>query len=323
VIAAESYSGCGASNGCLAVTMIGNTPPDITACDNSGCISEAKLEANICNTLANKVVGYSCAVGGLAPSYGGLARTSADPPATSMVPSIVTNIARISKTMTAVAVLQLLTKNKITIDAKISPYLYTDWAQGLNINSLTFRELLTHTSGFGQLPNNACASGLDYFSLKAIIAGGVSSSNIGQPQYGNCNFALMRELMPALMGRPLNSIPDGSQRAQKSASLYVSQVNAYVFRLVGIPPRECKPPAGTGDILSYPFPAGTTSGVDWGDATLICGGGGWALSGNDIFNVVNDLANSNALLTNAEKQQMFANCLGWDCAKRLPQSLRL
>jgi hypothetical protein len=316
VIAAESYPGCGASNGCMAITMISNTPPDITACDNNGCISEAKLEANICNTLANKVVGYSCAVGGLAPSYGGLARTSTNPPVTSMVPSLVTNIASVSKTMTSVAVLQLLTKNKITIDSKISPYLYTDWSQGLNINALTFRELLTHTSGFGQLPNNACGNGLDYFSLKAIIAGGVSSSNIGKPQYGNCNFALMRELMPALMGQPLNSIPDGSQRAQKSASHYVTYMNAHVFKPVGIPPRQCKPPAGTGDILSYPFPAGSTSGIDWGDWTLLCGGGGWVLSGNDIFNVVNDLANGKALLTNAEKQQMFSDCLGWDCAVR-------
>lgn len=75
-------------------------------------------------------------------------------------------------------------------------------------------------------------------------------------------------------------------------------------------------PAGTNDIFSYPFPAGTISGTDWGDWSLQCGSGGWVLSAGDIFKVINDLATGNVLLTNAEKKQMFTDCLGWDCAVR-------
>jgi CubicO group peptidase (beta-lactamase class C family) len=88
------------------------------------------LQANICATLNNHVVGYSCLVGGLRPMSGGLARTSANPPSTPMAPSLVTDIASVSKTMTATGILQLLANDGLTIDTKISPYIYSDWKQG-------------------------------------------------------------------------------------------------------------------------------------------------------------------------------------------------
>ena len=317
IATAGSYQGCNnGSSACYGITLIGNTPPDIAACDSQGCISEAKLTANICGTLANHVVGYSCEVGGMAPQYGGLARTATDTPQTPMTPDLVTNIASVSKTMTATAILQILAKDGLTIETKISKYLYPDWVQGPNVNQITFHELLTHSAGFSQLPNNACGNDITYSALEGIVAGGVTSSNIGQPEYGNCNFALLRELMPALLGQPLTNLPNGAQRAQASSNLYISYVNANVFQPVSVPVSACKPPSGTNYILSYPYPAGTTAGDSWGDWSLMCGSGGWVISGDDIFRVVNDLATGNTLLTSAEKQQMFSDCLGWDCAVR-------
>jgi hypothetical protein len=315
VMTAQTYQGCNnGSNQCFVTTMIDNSPADITACDPQGCISEAKLSANICGTLANRVVGYSCEVGGMRPAFGGQARTDTDPPSTPMTPDLVTNIASVSKTMTTIAVLQLLAKDGLTIDTGISPYIYPEWTQGTNISQLTFKELLTHTSGFGQL--SGCPNGNTYSALKTLVANGVQLADIGKPQYGNCNFSLLRELMPALMGQPLTGIPDGQQRANQSSTLYINYMNTHVFQPVGVPVSACKPPKGTDDILSYPFPAGTTSGTDWGDSSLKCGAGGWVLSGDEIFRVTNDLATGNVLLTNAEKHQMFTDCLGWDCAVR-------
>jgi len=242
-----------------------------------------------------------------------------------MSPDLVTDIASVSKTMTAIAILQLLAKNGLTIDTKISPYIYSDWTQGAYVNQLTL-ELLTHTSGFGQLPNSICGNSITYSALQTLVADGVTQANIGQPSYGNCNFALLRELMPALSGQspiclsilglPLGCFPYGAQRAEMSSTLYINYLNANVFQPVGVPVSACKPPAGTNDILSYPSPAGTTSGTDWGDWSLQCGGGGWVLSANQIFSVINGLANGSALLTNVETGQMFSDCLGWDCAVR-------
>jgi Beta-lactamase len=316
VLTADTYQGCNGPSQCFATLMIGNTPADITACDSQGCISEAKFLSNICGTLANQVVGYSCLVGGLRPVFGGQARTNADPPSTAMAPDLPTDIASVSKTMTATGILQLLAKDGLSIDTKISPYIYPDWTQGPNISQLTFKELLTHSSGLGQLPQGACGNDITYSGVKSVVASGVTATNIGAPSYGNCNFALLRELMPALSGQTLTTFPDGSLRALQSSSLYMNYMNAHVFQPVSVPSSQCKPPTGTNDILSYPNPAGTKSGNDWGDWSLDCGSGGWMLSADEIFRVINDLATGNVLLTSAEKKQMFTNCLGWDCAVR-------
>jgi hypothetical protein len=313
VLAASVYRGCG-SNICLATVMIANTPADITACDPQGCISEAKFAANLRTALADQVVGYSYLVGGMRPVAGGQARTSSNPPGLAMSSDLLTDIASVSKTMTSVGVLQLLARNGLTIDTKISPYLYADWNQGPNIDRLTFKELLTHTSGLGQLPQSLCGTSITYSALKAVVAGGVTAANLGKPSYGNCNFALLRELMPALLGQSLDKLPDGPQRAKQSSALYINYMNAHVFQPVGIPSRGCDPELGV--ILSYPFPAGSTSGLDWGDWSLQCGSGGWVLSANDIFKVVDDLVTGNVLLTAAWKKLMFNDCLGWDCAVR-------
>lgn len=315
VLAADSYGNCG-SGSCFGIVLISNTPADITACDSQGCISEAQLSANIGAALANKVVGYAYLVGGVRPGYGGQARTNANPPALPMAPDLVTNIASVSKTMTAVAVVQLLSRAGLTVDTKISSYIYSDWKQGTNIGQLTFKHLLTHSSGFGQLANGACGNDITYSALKSVVAGGVTASNIGKPQYGNCNFALLRELMPALQGQSLKNYPDGPQRAKQSSDMYINYVNAHVFQPVGVPVSQCKPPSGSNDILSYPYPAGSTSGDNWGDWSLMCGSGGWVLSANNIFNVIKDLATGNTLLTSTQKKQMFSQSLGWDSAVR-------
>ena len=233
-----------------------------------------------------------------------------------MTPDLVTDVASVSKTMTATAILQLLAKDGLPITTKISSYVYPDWTQGTNISQLTFQELLTHTSGFGQVPGNACGNDITYSALETIVAGGVAAADIGKPQYGNCNFALLRELMPALQGQPLTGYANGAARAQQSSAMYVNYMNANIFQPVGVGASACKPPPGNNDILSYTNPAGTTSGDDWGDWSLQCGSGGWVLSANQIFDVVNNLATSNTLLTSAEKKQMFSDCLGWDCAVR-------
>ena len=133
---AASYA-CG-SGKCFVTTMIANTPNDVVSCDASGCISQAKLAQNICGTLAGKVVGYACEVGQVRPGYGGQARTATDG-ALAMMPHLVTNIASVSKTITAVAVIKMLASKGLTVDTKISPYIYSEWSQGQNIGQLTFR----------------------------------------------------------------------------------------------------------------------------------------------------------------------------------------
>jgi len=305
------------------------SPAASIACDPSGCISVSRFSANISKALHNKVVGYVSIVGGARTMFEGQARTSADPPRTAMLPDLPTNIASVTKVLTTIAVVQSLAKHGLTLDTKIWPYLYRDWHRGPLINTITFRDLLTHAAGFRA---NCGGSNTTYAILKQQIASGVKKSDMVDSSgnrvhaYNNCNFAIFRELLPQMERRSIRLQPE-SVRAAQSAAFYIAYMNEHVFKPVGVPTRACRPPKGPNNMgtyrypamLSYPFPAGTTHGNDWGDWTLACGGGGWVLSAGDLYRVVNDLARGHALITAAEKAEMNAsapNCIGWDCSVR-------
>lgn len=298
----------------MAPLLAACPPRDITACDPLGCISQRAFLQNIVSLLDGNVTGYVVYVGGLPPVFSGQARTSADPPGLAMLPTESTDIASVSKLLTTVGVLQSLGNHNLTIDDPISPYIYADWQQGPNINTITFRDLLTHKSGF---PGNTTCGGNNttYSILETIIANGVSPGHEGAPAvYSNCNFAIFRELLSPMEGNQIGNLPD-DQRAQASANFYIDYINQNVFAPLGIQPQSCMPTTDPAfDMLSYPFPPGSTNGTDWGDWTLACGGGGWNITAGNIFAFINDLANGNVLLTAGQRAQMNAQPygLGWD-----------
>jgi hypothetical protein len=100
---------------------------EIISCDLRGCISESKLLANISEALKANAVGYVAVVDNLFVAHDGWGRTSADPPTAGMTTVLTGNIASVTKTLTTIAVLQLLASKELTIDSKMSPYLYGDW----------------------------------------------------------------------------------------------------------------------------------------------------------------------------------------------------
>lgn len=299
---------------CYAGTLLSNVPDDVVSCDASGCISQAQLARNICDTLKKTVVGYACLVGQVRPAYGGLARKAVDTEL-DMAPHVPINVASVSKTITAVAVMKMLTDKGLNVDNRISPYIYADWTQGPNVSTLSFRDLLTHSTGFSQADAGACGNNVNYAGLKAIVAAGVDSKQTRVRQYGNCNFALVRELMLVLSGATPKS--NETQRAQQSADAYVDYVRRHVLQPVGVSSgRQCKPPAGEPVAMSYAGTSGNAAGNDWGDWTLLCGGGGWVLSATDLHRVFHDIAVGDRVLASWQRQQLFLGQLGWDSALR-------
>lgn len=324
----------------LAILAAGCQTSDITACDPQGCISETTFRNNIVTAVKGQAVGYVVTVGGVNSSFGGTARTKADPPSNTipglaMLPTENINVASVSKTLTAVGVLRSLAKlaqKGVTIDSPISPYIYPDWVQGPYIGTITFNDLLTHRSGFPG--NNSGVCGGDdtmYVVLKNIIQNGVSKThetdNNGNGNYSNCNFAMFRELLFTMEGNSINTLPDGPTRAQASAKFYVSYMNQNVFAPVGVQPVTCAPnPDLLFAALSYPFPPasyrgwnGAQANTPTGDWTLSCGGGGWNVSAGDLSLVLNDIAGGNLLLTAPEKALMSSSARhfpGWDNAVR-------
>ena len=301
------------------ITVQCAVPPDVIDCDSTTCVSENSLATILCNALKGNVVGYVVIVGTRPPCYGGQARTPANPPATPMTPDLFMNIASVSKTLTAIGVIQELAVKNLTIDDKIAPFLYVDWTVGPGLGPLTFKELLTHQSGFGP-----CQS---YLEIKAQIAAGITGTLPVTPaSYENCNFAIFREVLPIMEGdMVLDFAAIGlgqwadSIRPSLSAAYYEEYMNKHVFAPLNIRTttggvRCAAPPAGPTDVMSYSDATGSKPGTDWGDWTLVCGGGGWVMSAKEVFSVVYDLAKGNILLTKAEELNMRNNFLGWDNA---------
>jgi Beta-lactamase len=325
------------------VTDVTISCQDVVACDERGCISEIALSNKIVNALTNTeslpdtpaVAGYVVMVGTVPPISAGQARIAPDPNPLAMSPDLQMNIASISKTLTAIAIMQLLAKDAPAgmtvadmVNTKIKDYVYTDWPLGKNVEDVTFAELLNHTSGFAQLdqeyPGYPCAGGNTYAQVRTLVANGLPNNPPPQPPgYGNCNFSLLRELLPALYyakdnnPNPVQKQADGDARAQASSNLYISYLNSQVFAPLGISNRACQSD-GVTEVLAYPFPA-VPPGLDMlsgqGD-WLSCGAQGWSLSAADVFKVINDLATGNVLLTKDEKSLMGnPNCFGWDCKR--------
>ncbi|MBV8171009.1 MAG: serine hydrolase, partial [Candidatus Eremiobacteraeota bacterium] len=190
-----------------------------------------------------------------------------------------------------------------------------DWRKhaGPNINTITFHDLMTHRSGFRE---NCSGARTTYAKLKDQITTGVTLSDKSKASYNNCNFAIFRELLPSMEGHPVSG--SDTSRAAQSADFYIDYMNSHVFKPAGLSTRACKPPAAAQTVLSYTNPAGSSHGISWSDWTLACGGGGWVLSPQDLFQILNQLINGNHLLNDADKSLLLAsppNCIAWDCAQ--------
>jgi hypothetical protein len=158
----------------------------------------------------------------------------------------------------------------------------------------------------------------DVRSAEVADRNGVTLADKSKPAYDNCDFAIFREMLPFMEGHPITG-PESSRPA-KSAAFYISYMNSHVFRRVGLGDRSCNPYSAPGfpPVLSYPLPAGSAHGDSWGDWTLACGGGGWQLSAEDLFWIVNATISCNELLAPGDKSVLLApppQCIAWDCAE--------
>lgn len=147
-------------------------------------------------------------------------------------------IASVTKTFTAVATLQLLEANDLTIEENISDWLPDNWTKGVGIEDLTFKHLLTHTSGFKQIFNGLNEAkkdkwGNDWQGLKWIVKNGARPDS--SRAYKNANFALLRVIIPKLW--KASGMPDADFTAitrDNHGLLYVIYATNHIFNPSGI-----------------------------------------------------------------------------------------
>ena len=116
-------------------------------------------------------------------------------------PDVKMHVASVSKLVTAMAVVKLLHERGISPDTRVVNFLPTYFKHGLNMTAITFRHLLTHTSGFRQVKDwGGLNDGYDFEQFKSYVEKGVNFSDIGSWHYHNGNFIGLRIAMCVLTG---------------------------------------------------------------------------------------------------------------------------
>ncbi|MEO7313367.1 MAG: serine hydrolase [Chitinophagaceae bacterium] len=291
-----------------------------------------KLADTLAFRLKGKCTGYSLVV-----SYkgaykttraGGFSRTSADAAARAFTMYDKFNIASVSKTITATALMKQIMEmpgGVNNVDELIWPYLPAHWVKGPNIKGITFRQLLNHTSGivYDKTPNNN-NNGDDYQTLKTLVAAGVVIAN-KVPSYNNRNFALMRLLIPAIAKYNIVAISSGTTgpiltalenaQAIQFANAYKDYCTINIFNKLNstaAQPVDCVSKEANPS-LSYPFPYNFTKGLNLAnDNSLIAGAQGWVMNTiqvNDFFTTLNY---TQTLLPYGVAKFMRDNLFGYD-----------
>lgn len=265
-----------------------------------------KFAAKFEEKLKNKSVGYQFYItaAGLTPigRAGGSARRAPDPNPRPMTVDDRINIASVSKTITAAAVLKLLTEKSINVDTPVYTYLPEGWKLGANVKTITFRNLLQHSSGI------RCTTDVDYAGLKKCIADGVSLDNKRAIVYNNSNFGFFRLIIPALEGFKSDVATD-ERLALAYSRQYMLYVVRNIFRAAGMGGIECKP-AAKDPTLSYQFPEPKIAGTEFGDTSNVCGSQGWNMSSKQLATFMDVLFNTERILPAAVSQQMRDERLG-------------
>lgn len=264
--------------------------------------------ANIEAAMNGNAIGYAYAINLLGQSVvtgaGGFAQTPVDGSINQAVDKRMT-VASISKTVTAVAVLQLLEQNGLTIDDPIAPWLPGDWTQGLNIDDLTFRHLLTHHSGYA-----GWGTAGDWASMQSMVASNQADAAAGF-DYENNNYALFRAIIPALWIATMDTNNYPELNEELAALMYIAYVQLHIFDPIGVNQAMCMNNGNSDPVLLYDVNNPNVSGWATGDFGLNCGAYGWNLSAIDLAAFMAHIRYNDDILSQANREVMDDLFLGW------------
>lgn len=186
-----------------------------------------------------------------------------------------------SKTITAAALMHVLKGNQVSVDAEIKDYLPSRW-DTKGIDGVTFRELLTHTSGFRGTRDT-------YASMRSYIEAGVFQTK--GYSYANVNYSLMRILIPNINSSIRTLIENvfasygEIDYAETVSNLYVSYVRDNILVPAELSPNVA-PKIWDQDqfptpLYHYNFANQSITGYSHSDQTLLTGAGGWYMNAKE------------------------------------------
>lgn len=225
------------------------------------------------------------------------------------------HVASVSKYITAVAMVKLLDSKGISLDAKIINYLPAHWVKGPKVNLVTFRQLLTHTSGFA---SNSSQS--NYNFMKQMVAAGAPTNGSGD--YENMNFGLCRLLLAVINGNIPQNFNAGPLTDQiwdmVCINAYKNYCQTFIFNPAGVANASFVPLPAYKNALAYKFPHNGEKGWNSGDLSSMAGGAAWRLSVDDLLKVMDHVRRRNTILQAGRTQQALDAKLGIDVIKPTP-----
>jgi D-alanyl-D-alanine carboxypeptidase len=301
-----------------------------TSCNKLGLIDDIKdggkvfdaatFKKNLVTALGNRSIGYNFVIsqnGRLADTCErGFARMSQDGAIKHSVYKEM-NIASVSKWLTAVGAMSLLKERNISLDDSIYKWLPNSWPLGAGVRTVTFKQLLTHRTGF---TTNTIRYATDYNSLRTCIGSPLANPAKGY-NYSNVNFALFRILFgflnnrPAMWGMEAANLPNGdtAQFSSNLANIYIGLMQQHVFSPARVNNAICTPTdSRSTQTLMYNETQPGTAGDNTGDWRLVCGGGGYYLSSFEIAAVAAYVFHTEDILSKAQQQDMLTNLYGLD-----------
>jgi CubicO group peptidase (beta-lactamase class C family) len=254
-------------------------PTSVTGsyCRNGQCFDLGRFADELEASLQGQVVKYGFEIRrgrSVIRRAAGPKRTPLDAPAANFDAFDRFNPASVSKTVTAVATLQLLSRNRISIDTPVHSYLPPAWNIPANNLTITFKELLNHTSGL----RGANAGGHEYHHMEALMEHEINLAD-KVSEYENVNYSLLRILVASLDGYSSWAVNPGPNTAAR----FIDYVNAEIFSPLGIYDVEYQPEA-TAPTLFYPDAPDTytSHGTAYGNWSLKPGSAGTHASVHEL-----------------------------------------
>lgn len=136
----------------------------------------------------------------------GVVTTGSDTPVTPDTPFV---IGSISKSFTALSVMQLVEKGKVELDAEVSHYL--DLFAGTPAGAITIRQLLSHTSGYSTEQGNAghpeSTGEKDDLARAVNRLAGETPANLPDEkwEYSNANYEILGRVIEVVSGQDYQS----------------------------------------------------------------------------------------------------------------------
>jgi hypothetical protein len=147
------------------------------------------------DALRGKAVGFAYAIAHngsiLRSGAGGWRRLDIDGGKRPFETDTYVQTASAAKTINAAALIKALHERGLTVEAKVAPFLPSCWEKGKDVGTLTFRQLLSHTSG---LPLGSGCDADPYGCLVKMIKEGRTQPRVYK--YNTHAYDLLRFLVP-------------------------------------------------------------------------------------------------------------------------------